>query len=47
MRKRHFRWVRTLVTLTITVCLLAADVVPVLAVTQADIDALKTEITEN
>ena len=43
MRKRHFRWGRTLVMLFTAACLLAADVTPVLAVTQADIDALKQE----
>ena len=43
MRKRHFRWGRTLVMLFTATCLLAADVTPVLAVTQADIDALKQE----
>ena len=46
MRKRCFRWGRTLVALAMTVCLLAVDVVPVLAVTQADIDALKKESSQ-
>lgn len=46
MRKKHFRWGRALVTLMLAVCMMAADVAPVLAVTQADIDALKKESSQ-
>lgn len=43
MKKRHFRLFRTAVTLVFALCLLAADLAPALAVTQADIDALKKD----
>jgi len=43
MKKRHFRLFRTVVTLVLALCLLAADLAPALAVTQADIDALKKD----
>lgn len=43
MKKRHFRLFRTAVTLVFALCLLAADLTPALAVTQADIDALKKD----
>lgn len=43
MRKRHSRFFRTAVTLLFAICLLAADLTPALAVTQADIDALKKD----
>ena len=46
MRKRHFRWGRVLAALTLAICMMAADVAPVLAVTQADIDALKKESSQ-
>ena len=37
------RAVRNLLVLALTICLLGADAAPVLAVTQADIDALKSD----
>ena len=43
MKKRHFQLFRTVVTLVLALCLLAADLAPALAVTQADIDALKKD----
>ena len=43
MRKRHSQFFRTAVTLLFAICLLAADLTPALAVTQADIDALKKD----
>ena len=46
MKKRHFRFCRTLVMLVLTVCLLAADLSPALAVTQAEINALKKDAAE-
>ena len=46
MKKRHFRVCRTLVMLVLTVCLLAADLSPALAVTQAEINALKKDAAE-
>ena len=46
MRKKHFRWGRVLVSLTLAICMMAADMAPVLAVTQADIDALKKESSQ-
>ena len=46
MKNRHFRVCRTLVMLVLTVCLLAADLSPALAVTQAEIDALKKDAVE-
>ena len=46
MKKRHFRACRTLVMLVLTVCLLATDLSPALAVTQAEIDALKKDAVE-
>ena len=46
MRKKHFRIGRTLVMLVLAVCMLSADLAPVLAVTQADIDALKEDAAE-
>ena len=46
MKSRHFRVCRTLVMLVLTVCLLAADLSPALAVTQAEIDALKKDAVE-
>lgn len=42
--KKYFRLGRTLVMLMLAVCLLAADLTPALAVTQADIDALKKDM---
>lgn len=46
MGKRYVRLSRALVTLTLAVCMLVADMAPVLAVTQADIDALKKESSQ-
>ena len=46
MGKRYVRLSRALVTLTLAVCMLVADMSPVLAVTQADIDALKKESSQ-
>lgn len=46
MKKRHFRIGRALVMLVLTVCLLAADLSPAMAVTQAEIDALKKDALE-
>ena len=46
MKKRHSRWGRVLVSLVMAVCVMAADLAPVLAVTQADIDALKKESSQ-
>lgn len=44
MKKRHFkRACRCLASLAMTLCVLAADFSPALAVTQADIDALKSD----
>lgn len=46
MKKKHSGIGRTLVMLVLAVCLLSADLAPVLAVTQADIDALKEDAAE-
>lgn len=46
MRKKHFRLGRMLVTLVMALCLVGADVAPVLAVTQADINALKNDAAD-
>lgn len=46
MKKKCFRIGRTLVMLMLAVCLLSVDLVPVLAVTQADIDALKEDAAD-
>ena len=44
MKKRHLKRVcRSLAALVLTLCVLAADFSPALAVTQADIDALKSD----
>nr|WP_326186337.1 peptidoglycan DD-metalloendopeptidase family protein [uncultured Oscillibacter sp.] len=44
MKKRHLKRVcRSLTALVLTLCVLAADFSPALAVTQADIDALKSD----
>ena len=46
MKKKHSGIGRTLVMLVLAVCLLSADLAPVLAVTQADIDSLKEDAAE-
>ena len=46
MRKKHFRLGRMLVTMVMALCLVGADVAPVLAVTQADINALKSDAAD-
>ena len=46
MKKRCFRIGRSLVMLLMVLCLISADLTPVLAVTQADIDALKEDAAE-
>lgn len=46
MKKRCFKTARSLVMLLMVFCLITADLTPVLAVTQADIDALKKDAAE-
>ena len=46
MKKRYFRAGRMLVMLVMAACLLFTDLTPVLAVTQADIDALKEDAAD-
>ena len=45
-KKRGLRFIRTLFCMAMTICLMGAELAPVLAVTQADIDALKGDAND-